>query len=41
MIVSTPNPFRVGTKLHKIFEVMKDGEPHTLWRITKESDIGE
>lgn len=32
--VTKENPFRVGTKLYRIFEYMKDGEYHTLWSIT-------
>ena len=33
--INKENPFRVGTKLYRIFEYMKDGEYHTLQDITQ------
>lgn len=32
--VTISNPFRVGTKLHRIFEYMKDSNYHSLVDIT-------
>ena len=35
---SDANPYRINTKLHNLFELMKDGTPRTLTAITDSLD---
>ena len=34
--ITVKNPYRVGSKLHKIYEIMSDGKWHDLEGITEE-----